>query len=390
MKKQALIVLALLATLSSIAPAQIPESLPQAETLAAQQGKLILADFFTEWCGYCKKFAREAKADSELIVALQKVVFFPIDAEKGNGAILAKQYKVKGYPTFILLNSSGKVVDHWVGYEKNYFLKSFGDALSDTSVIETKAARFKATPNVKDAVSLANNSSAGGDYKAAIEYYTIAQNIKTDPAKDFTFEIFENTVQGFKTNLYTQDDIIKAADAVLASGGKTPYDVIETAQTMLEIDKQDGKVDMAKPYLEAALNVSKNKSDENLNKARDEIMVDYYLYAKNDTGAAISQKKANMPKDWFKDAGNLNEFAWWCFENRINLQEAEAFARQAVSLAEPGETKAMILDTAAEICFARGNKTDAIKFAKMAVEQAPKNQYYTKQVQKFEGTPSEK
>lgn len=49
MKKQALIVLALLAALSSIAPAQIPESLPQAETLAAQQGKLILADFFTVW-----------------------------------------------------------------------------------------------------------------------------------------------------------------------------------------------------------------------------------------------------------------------------------------------------------------------------------------------------
>jgi tetratricopeptide (TPR) repeat protein len=282
------------------------------------------------------------------------------------------------------------VVDQWVGYEKNYFLKSFGDALSDTSAIETKAARFKATPNVKDAVSLANNSSAGGDYKAAIEYYTIAQNIKTDPAKDFTFEIFENTVRGSKTNLYTQDDIIKAADAVLASSGKTPYDVIETAQMMLEIDKKDSKVDLAKPYLEAAMYISKSASDQELKNAHNKIMVDYYLYAKNDTGAAISQKKANMPKNWHKDAGNLNEFAWWCFENKINLQEAEAFARQAVSLAEPGETKAMILDTAAEICFARGNKTDAIKFAKMAVDQAPDNKYYPKQVQKFEGTYPEK
>jgi len=49
MKKQLFIVLAFLAALSSITPAQIPESLPQAETLAAQQGKLILADFFTVW-----------------------------------------------------------------------------------------------------------------------------------------------------------------------------------------------------------------------------------------------------------------------------------------------------------------------------------------------------
>ncbi len=159
---------------------------------------------------------------------------------------------------------------------------------------------------------------------------------------------------------------------------------------MLEIDKRDGNVDMAKTYLEAALDISKNTSDQDLKNARNEIMVDYYLYAKNDTGAAVSQKKVNMPKGWKKNAGDLNEFAWWCFENKINLKEAESFARQAVKLAEPGEAKAMILDTAAEICFARGNKTDALKFAKMAVDQAPNNKYYPKQVQKFEGAQPEK
>lgn len=389
MKKQVLIVVSLLTALSSVAPAQFPASLPQAETLAAQQEKLILADFFTVWWSYCKKFAREAKADSELIAALDKVIFLAIDAEKGDGIELAKQYKVKGYPTFILLNSSGSIVDYWVGYEKNYFLKTFNEALADTSAIETKTARFQITPNVKDAVNLGNYSSASGDYKAAVDYYAIAQNLKSDTLKDFTFEIFDNTLKGYRKNLYALGDVIKAADAVLASNDKTPYDVIETAQMMLGIDKQDGNVDMAKTYLEAALNISKSTSDQDLKNARNEIMVDYYLYAKYDTGAAVSQKKANMPKGWEKNAGDLNEFAWWCFENKINLKEAESFARQAAKLAEPGETKAMILDTVAEICFARGNKTDALKFAKMAVDQAPNNKYYPKQVQKFEGTQPE-
>lgn len=303
---------------------------------------------------------------------------------------MAKQYRVRGYPTYILLNSSGSIVDYWVGYEKNYFLKTFNEALADTSTIETKTARFKATPNFKDAVILGNYSSTSDEYKAAVDYYTVAQNLKSDPQKDFTFEIFENTIKGYGKSIYTLDDVIKAADAVLASDDKTPYDVIETAQMMLGIDKQDSNVDLAKTYLEAALNISQSASDQSLKNARNEIMVDYLLYVKNDTGAAISQKKANMPKDWNKDAGNLNEFAWWCFEHKINLKEAESLARRAVKLAEPGETKAMILDTAAEICFARGNKTDALKFAKMAVDQAPNNKYYPKQVQKFEGAHPEK
>jgi tetratricopeptide (TPR) repeat protein len=325
-----------------------------------------------------------------LIASLQKVVLVKIDAEKGVGIPLAKQYNVKGYPTFVLLNGAGKVVDYWSGYEKNYFLKTFTEALTDTSAIETKAARFQSTPNARDAASLGRYSSASSDFKAAVSYYTTAQQIKTDSAQDFTFEILDNTISGYDKDLYTQEDVIKAADAVLASKDTSPYDIIETAQMMLGIDKADGNVNMAQKYLEAALKASDDKNAANLKQAHDGILVDYDLFVKNDTGAAISQKKANMPKGWENEASALNEFAWWCFENKLNLKEAESFARHAVDIAEPGETKAMILDTAAEICFARGNKGDAAKFARMAITEAPANKYYPKQLEKFEGNKATK
>jgi hypothetical protein len=318
------------------------------------------------------------------------VILIAIDAEKGVGIALAKQYKVKGYPTFVLLNSSGSVVDLWVGYEKSYFLKTFAEALSDTSAIDTKTARFQSTPNARDAASLGRYSSASSDFKAAVSYYTTAQQIKTDSTQDFTFEILENTVNGLDKNLYTQDDVIKAADAVLASNDKTPEDVIETAQMMLGVDKADGKIDMVQKYLEAALKVSENEKDEYLKQAHNGILVDYDLYVKYDTAAAVSQKKDNMPKGWENNSADLNEFAWWCFENKLNLKEAESFARHAVDLAEPGETKAMILDTAAEICFARGNKGDAAKFAKLAIIESPSSKYYPKQLEKFEGKKASK
>jgi hypothetical protein len=325
-----------------------------------------------------------------LITSLQKVILLTIDAEKGDGIALAKRYKVKGYPTFVLLNGSGSVVDYWSGYEKNYFLKTFSDAISDTSAIESKTARFQNTPTIRDATSLGRFSSASSDFKAAVSYYSTAQKIKTDSTQDFTFEILENTVNGLNKKLYTQDDVVKAADAVLVSNDKTPEDVIETAQMMLGVDKADGKIDMVQKYLEAALKVSENEKDEYLKQAHNGILVDYNLYAKNDTGAAVSQKKANMPKGWENNSADLNEFAWWCFENKLNLKEAESFARHAVDIAEPGETKAMILDTAAEICFARGNQVDAVKFAKMAIFESPNSKYYPKQLEKFEGKKTTK
>jgi tetratricopeptide (TPR) repeat protein len=323
--------------------------------------------------------------DGELKDALQKVVMFTIDAEKGEGIVLAKQNKVHAYPTFILLNNAGITIDYWLGYEKAYFLSIFNEAITDTSTLETKAARYQTAPTVKDALSLGRFSSANGDYKAAVDYYSKAQQIKTDTSQDYAFEVFENTINGADRNLYTLADMIKAADAVLASNDKTPEDVIETAQMMVGVDKQDGKIGMVQKYLEAALKVSDDKNSATFKRAHDGLLVDYNLYVKNDTAAAIIQKKANMSKGWENDASALNEFAWWCFENKMNLKKAEKLARHAVDIAEPGESKAMISDTAAEICFARGNKGDAIKFARLAVKESPDKKYYQMQLDKFEG-----
>ena len=97
-----------------------------------------------------------------------------------------------------------------------------------------------------------------------------------------------------------------------------------------------------------------------------------------------------MPPNWLKDASGLNEFCWWCFENKINLAEADSLARYAVSIAEPGKSKAMIADTAAEICNARGLKNEAIKYGKIAIAEDLENKSYQKQLEKYQNTQSGK
>jgi thioredoxin-related protein len=362
-----------------------PATLDEARTQAASLNKSILIDFSTSWCKYCKLFARHVETDIDIKKALESVILFETDAEKGEGKVLAGQYNVGAYPTFVLVNSEGKTVDMWVGYEKSYFLKSFSEAIADTSTIDTKITRYQSAPTPGDALSLGRYSSATGDYKAAVEYYQSAQKLRTGTSDDFTFEAFTNTVEGFNKNIFTVKDVVASADAVLTSNDKTPDDVIETAQMMIRVDKKDGKMDMVQKYLDAALKISADSKDEKTMSAHNGLLVEYELFVSNDTAAAVAQKKANLPKGWINDVSALNEFCWWCFENKANLKEAESLARHGVEIAEDGPTKAMIADTAAEICFARGNKEDAVILAKIAINEDPDNNYFVNQLEKFEG-----
>ena len=45
----------------------------------------------------------------------KKFVNIKIDMEKGEGINLARQFKIQGYPTFIILNSNGKELGRIVG-----------------------------------------------------------------------------------------------------------------------------------------------------------------------------------------------------------------------------------------------------------------------------------
>ena len=114
------------------------------------------------------------------------------------------------------------------------------------------------------------------------------------------------------------------------------------------------------------------------------MMVDFALSVKHDTATAIENKKAAMPENWQKDAGNLNEFAWWCFENKANLTEAEQLSRNSIELAKPGREKADCYDTLAEILFAKGNAREALEMSKKSVAEAPNNKYFPTQVERFE------
>jgi thiol-disulfide isomerase/thioredoxin len=81
------------------------------KALAKAKNKLIFVDFYTDWCGPCKHMSMNVFPQKEAgDFYNQNFVAYKVDAEKGEGPALAKQYHVSGYPTLAYINADGEVI----------------------------------------------------------------------------------------------------------------------------------------------------------------------------------------------------------------------------------------------------------------------------------------
>ncbi|MGN0280854.1 MAG: thioredoxin family protein [Prevotella sp.] len=88
----------------------------EAKAAAKAEQKLLFMDFYTDWCGPCKMMANTIFPQKEVGDYLNpRLVCIKVDAEKGEGVELAKQFKIKAYPTFIITDAEGVEKGRFVG-----------------------------------------------------------------------------------------------------------------------------------------------------------------------------------------------------------------------------------------------------------------------------------
>jgi thioredoxin-like negative regulator of GroEL len=383
MRKAILIMLALTFSMAWFAceSDKKPEvTLNESMAVAAREGKPLLMDFYAEWCGPCKRFTAASHEDTDLMKALGGVILHKVDCEKGEGIELAKKFDIRGYPTFILANSAGEPISRWMGFSKENFLENLSKAAGDLTTVDEKIARFQENPTVDDAIALADYSYSKDDYKGAVTYFTKAQEL--DPANDYTYDIFLNTVRGVYSDDFTYDDAVKASDKIFESDNIENQ--VHAAGSLAALAEHLNKLDDMAMYLEKAIALVDKTDNPDVKEYAKTLHVRHSLYVKADTVEAIEYQKSIYGDDWMDDPGKLNSFAWWCYEEGVNLEEAEQYAKKAVDLEQPGSARAMILDTVAHICKARGNMADAIKYMQKAVEEDPNNDNWKETLEEFQ------
>jgi len=326
-----------------------------------------------------------------MIDALDGALLWNVDCEKGEGIEIAKKYEIRGYPTYIAVNGAGEITDSWIGYEgAEKWSASVVAAKKDRRTIAEKKTAFKAEPTLALALALGSHASTSSKYKEAVAYYGKAQELDHPNVNQYRDQILMSMIYGIEDGSFSMDDVIAKAEPVMTSDETPVTDKLELALMLKYFAGKNGEIEKAVPFIEAAWVASEGTTDEDAIKNRSRLAVSHALLVEKDTPKALELVRSRLPEGWDEDPEQLNRFAWWCFENNVNLKEAQELATKGVELAETDQERAIILDTAAEICNALDNCDEALAKIKRAVELDPENEHIQEQLVRFEKIVEEK
>jgi len=80
---------------------------------AKLENKHIFIDFYTSWCAPCLSFTRNVLTNEEVGNHMNRTfINLKYDAEKGEGVGVSNKYNVNSYPTLLIIDYNGNVVEN--------------------------------------------------------------------------------------------------------------------------------------------------------------------------------------------------------------------------------------------------------------------------------------
>ena len=306
------------------------------------------------------------------------LISLKIDAEKGSGPMQKEKYRVRGYPTIIVLDNSGNELDRIVGYlPPDNFLKELNRIKNGTNTLSDLQLKFSENSNdiaiqldlAKKFIDL-NVKDSAKRYLDDIQSYHISHNA-------FTFQNFYNLSQLYY-RIGEIDVSIDILDQIVDQG----IDSSESAYFygLLYKAKKNNMIDDLMAYVAITDDTTRKKQSywQMIRTIRED---------DNDPSleAKLYLKAVNLyDKEYEYLASLLNSFAWRMTEIGQLLPEALEKVNYALEIKEDLK----ILDTKAEVLWKLGRVEEAIEVINECIQGNPEYQYYQDQKAKFIKTRS--
>jgi thiol-disulfide isomerase/thioredoxin len=114
---------------------------------AQRENKPIFVDVYTDWCPPCKRMDKEVLPLPEVGDAYNgSFINYKLNAEKGEGIAISKQYEVQSFPSYLYLSPEGVLLARVVDYqEAARFIDHAHEALkkNDKQVLPVMEKQFK-------------------------------------------------------------------------------------------------------------------------------------------------------------------------------------------------------------------------------------------------------
>jgi tetratricopeptide (TPR) repeat protein len=311
-------------------------------------------------------------------------VLYKVNAEaEGEGQLLAEEFVVEGYPTFVVANADAQTIDRWWGFDTSEdFIDTLELSIADPTTIAEKKGRFERAPSARDAVTLGQYHLTRKEAVDAVNYLEHAIELG-DPADAHEYQLAMAVHIGARDETLTLEQLSAAAERALASEHLEDGQRIDVVNWVVDV-AGDSHPEISAVYIDRGLAITDNRDDdEGLARARQRLLITRALVVDGDKVRATELKRETLEEGWDEDPGALNGFAWWCFENEVNLEQAQLLALRGAELAETDDERAQILDTVAEIANLRGDRGEAVALIEQARRLDPDNAYYEEQIQRF-------
>ncbi len=95
---------------------------------AEKEEKLVFVYLYANWCGVCKSLKKNTLKDKEVgDFYNEEFVNLALNAEKGEGKIIAESIGLRSYPTLLFLNGGdGRILNRISGYKTPIQLINLG------------------------------------------------------------------------------------------------------------------------------------------------------------------------------------------------------------------------------------------------------------------------